>query len=423
MIIDKALRQLKGHNAFFKNVFWMYLLQIAQYILPFITFPYLTRTLRPESFAVYAFVMAFMGLIGIVVNFGFNLSGTRAVSSVRNNKVNISRIVGEITYARLLVAGVLFFVVCGICPFIELLRDNTLFSFLSYVSIVFGALLPDFVFQSYEKMKSLTTRYLLTKSLSVVAIFLFIHGPDDLIKVAVINIICGLIGYLWTLSVMRREFDVTTNWRTLGGVFDQLRMSSLYCFSNLSSSLFSGFITVMMGIILPDKTQVAYWSLAITAITAVQMLYSPIADSLYPHMINGRDLRFAYRLGLIAAPILVVGTALFIFLADFIVAVLGGPEYAPAARILVWLSPILPMSFYGIFIGWPILGAIGQVKLLTLSTVISGMTNVVLMSSLALFDISSMVLICAIRCFVEFLMLALRAIFLFKVLQKKIKSY
>ena len=136
MIIEKLCRQLKIHEAFFKNVFWMYLLQMAQYVLPFITFPYLTRTLRPESFAVYAFVIAFMGLIGIVVNFGFNLSGTRAVSAVRNNKEDVSRIVGEITYARLTVAGVLLLVVCGVCPFVELLRDNTLFSILSYVGIV-----------------------------------------------------------------------------------------------------------------------------------------------------------------------------------------------------------------------------------------------------------------------------------------------
>lgn len=419
MIIEKLRRQLKIHEAFFKNVFWMYLLQMAQYVLPFITFPYLTRTLRPESFAVYAFVIAFMGLIGIVVNFGFNLSGTRAVSAVRNNKEDVSRIVGEITYVRLTVAGVLLLVVCGVCPFVELLRDNTLFSILSYVGIVLGAILPDFVFQSYEKMKSLTTRYVLTKSLSVVGIFLFIHGPDDLIKVAVINIVCGLVGYLWTLSAMRKTFDVTTDWKAIGGVFKQLRMSALYCFSCLSSSLFSGFITVTIGIVLPDKTDVAYWSLAITAITAVQMLYSPIADSLYPHIINGRDLGFAYRLGLIAAPFLLVGTALFVCLSDFIVAVLGGPEYAPAARILVWLSPILPISFYGIFIGWPILGAIGEVKLLTMSTVISGLTNFILMSALILFNISSMVLVCAIRCFVEFLMLVLRVCMLYITLKKR----
>ena len=140
-------------------------------------------------------------------------------------------------------------------------------------------------------------------------------------------------------------------------------------------------------------------------------------------MINGKDLRFAYRLGLIATPALAIGTALFIFLADFIVAVLGGPEYRPAARILIWLSPILPMSFYEIFIGWPILGALGQVKLLTLSTVVSGLTNVVLISSLALLNISSMALICVIRCFVELLMLVLRAAFLYKTLREDKRDY
>ena len=422
-MIGRLRSAIRQHAVFFKNMFWQYLTEIAKYVLPFITFPYLTRVLRPESYAIYAYVLAFMGLAQVIVDYGFRLSGTTAVSRVREDKSAVSKIVGQITYARLIISLVVGCGIALIAPFIELLRENALFTFLSFLVVVLQALLPDYVFQSYEKMRTLTTRYLITKSLSVVGILLLIHNPDDLMLIAAINIVCAALGYGWTLKAMRRELSVATDWSALDGIWDQIKTSSLYCFSNISSALFNGFTTVVIGLVLTDKSELAYWSLGITAIGCVQSLYGPIANSLYPHMINGRDLKFAYRLGIAAAPVLAVGTTLFMVLADFIVAVLGGQGYEPAAKVLVWLSPILPVSFYGIYIGWPILGAIGEVRKLTLSTVISGVTNVALMSAAAVTGVASLSVICSIRVFIELLMLVLRGTFLAAVLRNgKVRS-
>ena len=209
---------------------------------------------------------------------------------------------------------------------------------------------------------------------------------------------------------MHRVFGTKTNWSvSVIGVKKQLTTSSLYCFSNLSSSLLSGFITVVIGIVLVDKREISYWSIAVNAIGIVQSLFNPISNSLYPHIINGRDLCFAYRLGLISVPFLAIGTALFVLLSDFIVVILGGAGYEPASEVLIWLSPVLPISFYGIFIGWPILGALGQVRKLTMSTIIAGLTNVALMGVVVVFDIPSLFLVCCIRCLVEAELLFLRA--------------
>ena len=413
MLVDKIKCQISEHLLFYKNVIWLYLLQVAQYILPFLTFPYLTRILRPDHFAVYAYVSAFFGIIGVIVNFGFNLSGTRMVSLVRHDLRKVSRIVGQITYAKLLVAVVLFFIVCFICRFVDILRDNFFFVMLFYVNVVLNSLMPDFVFQSYEKMKSLTTRYLLVKTISVIGILLLIRTPDDLIIIPVIYIVCSFIGYRLTILSMRKIFSITIDWSATTGVIEQLKKSYIYCFSELSSSLLSGFITVIIGIVFTDKTEVSYWSIGITAISAVQSLYSPIVNSLYPHMINKCDLKFAFRLGIVFAPILIVGTVLFVILSDFIVSVIAGSEYGPATRVLILLSPILPISFYGIFIGWPILGALGQVKALTISTIISGLANVFLICFFMFFNVLSVELLCFIRCFVECLMLVLRSVALY----------
>ena len=80
---------------------------------------------------------------------------------------------------------------------------------------------------------------------------------------------------------------------------------------------------------------------------------------------------------------------------------------------MIWLSPMLPISFYSVFIGWPILGAIGEVKRLTYSTAIVGLINVFLISGVALLEIRSLMLICEIRVFIEALLLGCRSWILF----------
>ena len=419
MFFRKIKTQIFEHSLFFKNTFWLYLLQIAQYVLPFIVFPYLTRVLHPEHFAVYAYVSAFLGIIGVIVNFGFNLFGTKEVSAVRNNIKEVSRIVGQITYARLIVAIFMLFVVLIASQFIDILRENLFFTILFYIGIVLNSLLPDFVFQSFENMRPLTVRYLLTKLLSIAFILALVRKPDDLVLLSVVNVLCGIVSYVWTISCMNKMFSINTDWSATFGIVKQLKNSSMYCLSELSGSLFSGFITIMIGIIFDDKNEVSYWSIAITVIGAVQALYSPITNSLYPHMINCRDLRFALRLGVICAPILIIGTILFIVLSDFIVSIIGGAEYAPAAKVLVWLSPILPVSFYSIFIGWPILGALGQVKKLTMSVFVSGFVNVFLICIIASLNVSSLAVICFIRCLIECLLLVLRIFALYGCLKNK----
>lgn len=409
MQIRVFLSKFQAHRNFYTNVIWQYVLQLAKYILPFLSFPYLTRVLQPETFAVYAYVTTLMSILQIIVDYGFTLYGTKVVSKIRLNKAKVDEIVGQITYARLIVSLIVSLLLCFLCVFIEILQNNFYFTLLCFISVVFNALLPDFVFQSFEKMHSLTHRYLLVKCISLVCIFLFVHHPRDLYVIAIINIVCSSIGYFWTLWAMNSIFGIRTNWKAFYNIFKQIKRSTIYCFSNISASLFSGFTTMMIGVIFADKSELAYWSLGITAIGAVQSLYSPITNSLYPHILNNRDFKFAYHLGLLFFPIVITGTILFVTLSDFIILILGGETYSTASLTLIWLSPMLPISFYAVFIGWPILGSIGEVKRLTYSTAIIGLINVLLVGTVAVFEVRSLMLICGIRVFIELLLLCSRA--------------
>lgn len=396
-----------NHTSFYKNILWQYGLQIIKYVLPLLTLPYLTRVLEPKGYAIYAYVVSFMTFAQTFVEFGFNLSGTKQVVEARDARA-LGRVAGAITQARLILC-VLAGIACAIIgSFIPIMREHAFYACLSYVAVCGRALAPDFLFQGKEQMAPITVRYLLSKGASTVLTFLFVHSMEDILWVPILDIVASAIALGWSFSSARKMFGLKTEWVTAHVCLKELARSGYYCLSNMSSAAFSGFTTLLIGIAIKDPVQISYWSLSMTAIGAVQSLYSPIINSLYPHMVVQNDFVFAKRLALISVPFVFGGTVLFSMLSEFIMLVLGGVQYLPGAYVLRLVAPVLTFSFYGMFFGWPILGAVGKVKELTSTTLVSSLTSVAVLIVLTVFGVVSVAVVSVVRSLTEAFMCALR---------------
>lgn len=407
------------HNTFYKNTLWQYGLQILKYLFPLLLIPYLTRILGTEGYAVYAYVLSFMGVVQTIADFGFTLSGTKKVVDLRGDTVALSRLVGAITVARLMLLCGLFFCVMVVTRFIPIMAENTVYVIWAFFATAGRTVLPDFIFQGNERMGPLTTRYFASKGVQVALTILLVRGPGDLILVAVADVLSEIVDIAWSYRAQKRLFGVGIARPTFKESFEELRVSAIYCVSNVSSSLFSGFTTVIIGLAITSKTDIAFWSLTLTTVNAVQSLYTPIANSLYPHMIKNRDFGFARKLALVALPVLVLGIVAYCALSKPIMLVLGGPEYVGGAHVMWMISPIFIFSFYGILIGWPVLGAMGHVKELTVSTLFTGIVNVVSLLALYLAGLITLDVICVARWRCDALLLLVRVFMLWRAARSK----
>lgn len=407
------------HNTFYKNMLWQYGLQILKYLFPLLLIPYLTRILGTEGYAVYAYVLSFMGVVQTIADFGFTLSGTKKVVDLRGDTAALSRLVGAITVARLMLLCGLFFCVMVVTRFIPIMAENTVYVIWAFFATAGRTVLPDFIFQGNERMGPLTTRYFASKGVQVALTILLVRGPGDLILVAVADVLSEIVDIAWSYRAQKRMFGVGIARPTFKESFEELRVSAIYCVSNVSSSLFSGFTTVIIGLAITSKTDIAFWSLTLTTVNAVQSLYTPIANSLYPHMIKNRDFGFARKLALVALPVLVLGIVAYCALSKPIMLVLGGPEYVGGAHVMWMISPIFIFSFYGILIGWPVLGAMGHVKELTVSTLFTGIVNVVSLLALYLAGLITLDVICVARWGCDALLLLVRVFMLWRAARSK----
>lgn len=398
---------LRKHGIFYKNAAWQYGLQFVKHLLPLITLPYLARVLEPSGYAVYAYVIAFMQFMQILIDFGFNLSGTKQIAAAKSPE-ETDRIVGSITQARISLCAICAVVLFIAVQVIPIMRENVLYSILAFVAVCGRGIAPDFIFQGKERMSPITTRYLVSKGTSTILTFVLVHSFADILWVPVLDIIASAIALVWSFVAARKMFSIKITFVSFRAVLAELKRSAVYCFSNMASATFSGFTTLIVGLAFTDPAQISYWSLAMTGITAVQTLYTPIFNSLYPRMVKSRDYSFAIKIALVALPFLIGGTIVYSFLSDFIMLVLGGQDYAAGSYVMVLTAPVLLFSFYGMLFGWPLLGAMGGAREMAISTAIAGSFSIIVLMLLWVFGAASIFAFSIVRVITELLMMCLR---------------
>ena len=75
----------------FKNYIYLLMIQGANFILPLITIPYLVRTLGINKFGIVMVAQSFAILLTIITEFGLDMSATRQVALIKNDKKKVSQ--------------------------------------------------------------------------------------------------------------------------------------------------------------------------------------------------------------------------------------------------------------------------------------------------------------------------------------------
>ena len=115
----------------------------------------------------------------------------------------------------------------------------------------------------------------------------------------------------------------------------------------------------------------ATYSVADQMYRAVQTLYAPVVQALYPYMIRTRDLRALRSILLVSLGICIVGASVTVLWAGTLVRLLIGPGYGDTALILTVLAVTLCAVVPSALLGYPLLGAFGRARWAN-STVIAG---------------------------------------------------
>ena len=278
-----------------RNFLFSSVLTISNYIIPFITFPYVSRILGVSNIGLYGFMDSIVNYFGLFSMLGIGSLGAREIAKNKSNLVNLNK-----TFSNLLFLNAIFTVIAILFLLLAVmlvpkLQENWEFMILGVVKLIFNLFLTEWFFTGLEDFKYISIRSIIVKVLFVISVFLFVTDRDDvmiyyalMVSVVMVN---AIINYFYRKKFITFSFkDIS-----LSAILKPYLTIGLYI---ILTSMYTSFNVAYLGFMTSD-TEVGYYMTAtkifglilslFTAFTAVML---PRISSLY----EKRDIKEICRL-------------------------------------------------------------------------------------------------------------------------------
>ena len=359
----------------FENFLSLGTIQGLNYILPLITIPFLFNQLGVEKYGLTNFSFAFIQYFVVLTDFGFGLSGTRYIAVNRDDKNEINRFLCSATIARLFFASLSFLIYLLAIFFIPSFSKFKLYTLLFFGVVIGNVFNPTWFFQGIERMKYNTLLYTITRTVSILPLFIFVRGEEDFYFIPICYSAGSIISGFFSLLLIKYMFKMSFFWTS----FKEIRIvtidSSRYFFSRVSNSLYTNTNSFILGLVC-GNVAVGYYSLAEKIYLALSSVYAPINGALFPYMTKEKNqslIKKVIKWGTLINTSLVV---VFYFIFPYICPLFFDDF---SSQSMMVLSILLVSSIVGMpstFLGYPFLAAFGHPNYTNNSLIITSLFHV-----------------------------------------------
>lgn len=326
-----------------RNALSLLMVQVANFVLPLITFPYLLRVLGPAHFGALTFSFAVAAYFVLLTDYGFNLSASKRVAEHAGDKAAVSRIYWNATGAKALLALASYAVLLTLTFLVPKFAEERALILAASPIILASVLTPQWLFQGLERLSVISLCAIAGNALVVPLTFWLVRTTDDTWIAVLIRSLAPLFAGLATLALIRRDRLVSWAPPTLNGICTSLREGWHVFLSTAAISIYTSTNTIVLGF-LAGNIQVGYFSAADRIRTAAQGLVAPLSGAVYPRvnalMKDSRDAGFAMIRKLFAfqCSLTLLGSCLLWLLAPFIVRWVMGVDFEAAVAVLRWMA-------------------------------------------------------------------------------------
>ena len=329
----------------------MTLSQGANYLLPLVTLPYITRVIGPDNYGAVEFATVTMLYAAALVTYGFTFTGTRKIAELAEAHSRISTVYSVIMQSKLMLlvgASICLLPLLLYVPQYSLELKLMLFAF---PSVIGWALYPDFLFQGRQNLGFIALLNLSIKLAGAILVFILLEEESDYPLVAGINSFTQIMAAVSALWFAHKKYSwLQFRWQRLRLVKAYLR-SGFYMFLSLFFTRVYTFGSILfIGFLLPQK-DLGLFAAAMKLITVGQsFLFTPVGNALYPYLaaIQKSDplkflkdrIRFRNYLLIFAGMI----SLIIILGREFWVSLLFGEAYLEAAPALALMAPVMVLS-------------------------------------------------------------------------------
>jgi PST family polysaccharide transporter len=331
-----------------QNVIGLYVLQMATFVVPLLTLPYVARVLSPTDFGLVVFSQGFAFVLNTYIDWGFTYDGVRQVAAKRDDPAALSKVVERTRGAQLLLSAASLPIVLVVLLVVPKFAEHPLYLLLAWIAGVAGGLAPIWFFMGMEKMRLSSLISLGFRFLGAGLTFVFVKNAGD--AWVVLTLFAGSAVVTLICLDLRMYRYVRFSLPKFTECWSAVRRAALLFVGTVAATLYTAFNVVLVGLFEP-AAEVAQFGAAERVLRVSLQVLAPLGAAVYPRLAalqssqeHDRARRLLAKAGVAATGIgllLAAGLAAF---APLIIHLLFGQRFvhssAPILRILVLIIPI-----------------------------------------------------------------------------------
>ena len=262
-----------------ENAIYLTILQWFNYLIPLLILPYLVRTIGTKMFGLVMFAQTVATIFTLITDFGFSITGTRALSIIKKNRSMKGELFFGVMSIKFALIILLLFFLFALTSTSDKFSQNKLIYYYSFGVTIGMTIFPSWFFHGIQNMKVITIVNAVSRTLFAGLVFMFITKPEDFLLVPLFNsasyIITGLFGLFYALKFLKIKVP------SIVFIFNLVKESFKLFLSNLSTSLYSSFNILIIGLLTNDTLTGVYASFE-KIILALKNIYTPIYQAVFP---------------------------------------------------------------------------------------------------------------------------------------------
>lgn len=328
-----------------RNALSLYGAQLAGYVVPLVTIPYLARVLGPSEFGIVVFTQSFTLWMSLLVDYGFNLSATRDVARLRSDPAGLATLVSGVMGAKALLGAISLLVGIGAMAFIPVFSSHPKHILFGTLFMLAQGVSPLWYHQGRERMSGPVLTDTAGRLLPALSVFALVTAPEQgwrvLAAQALGSVAVNIVLIAWVYRSVSWQRPCWAN------TVQAFKKGWLLFVAQGSISLYTTASSFILGLFAAPNA-VGWYGGADRIARAVFGLLGPASRALYPRMSHlvATDSARARALGLrsmvamgTVGLILGIGVALG---APLAVRILLGPGYEHSSQLLAILAMAIP---------------------------------------------------------------------------------
>ncbi|WP_273804030.1 oligosaccharide flippase family protein [Providencia rettgeri] len=372
---------------------YLSLIQIITLLVPFIYYPYLIRKYNITDYGLVIFIQSIIMLLAIIVDFGFNISGTRSASENRDKKIRLNIIYSSITYIKI----TLFFI-CLIIYQIFILLNNKLNEhyFLSnflFLIVLGEALFSQWLYLGLEKIKFAAIINLLSRIILLIIILVGTNTSLGFFSFPLALVLSSLFNGFFSIYFVRTRLKVKFVKVSLNRMKRDLIESYSFLLSRSVGVIILKLNTYLIGNYI-GLAQVAYYDLAEKLINLALMPLNILNQILYPHIARTKNFHLTFKVIFILLAVYLAIYPIVFLLGEDVIILFAGNDMSEAFPylLILYIIPIANIVTY--FSGNCALILINKKTAFNNSIYFSALMYIVLISALLLTSKFNITVLC-----------------------------